>query len=103
MMWSDIKKAVLIVWVTVSVTLAAAALAPLVASPQAIVRLAPRCEAKSRYGRECFLCGATTGFLAIAHGDFAGAQAANRASVPMYFAFLSNAAGTLFAIMRRFF
>ncbi len=102
-MWSDVKKAVLIVWVTVSVALGVAAAAPLVFPHTAIARLAPRCEAKSRYGRECFLCGTTTGFLSIARGDFAAAQTANRASVPMFFGFLSNAAGTLFVLLRRLF
>lgn len=102
-MRSDVRKALFIVWVTVSVVLGATAVVPVLAPPAAIERMAPRCEAKSRYGRECFLCGATTGFLAIARGDFTAAQNANRASVPMYFGFLSNAAGTVLVLMRRFF
>ena len=101
-MWSDVKKALLIVWVTVSCTLGGAAIVPLVVSHPAMVRLAPRCEAKSRYGRECFLCGMTTAFLEIAHGEFAAAEAANRASVPAYFGFLSNAAAIAFVLLRRF-
>ena len=101
-MWSDIKKALLIVWVAVSFVLGAATVVPLVISRPALVRLAPRCEAKSRLGRECFLCGMTTAFLEIAHGDFAAAETANRASMPAYFAFLSNATATAFVFLRRF-
>jgi len=101
-MWSDVKKALLIVWVTVSLTLAAAAVVPLAVPRPAIVRLAPRCEAKSRLGREWFLCGMTTAFLEIARGDFAASETANRASVPAYFGFLSNAAATAFVLLRRF-
>jgi hypothetical protein len=101
-MWSDLKKALLIVWIAVSCTLGAAAVVPLVVSRPAIVRFAPRCEAKWRLGRECFLCGMTTAFLEIAHGDFAAAEMANRASVPAYFGFLSNAAAFAFVFLRRF-
>jgi uncharacterized membrane-anchored protein len=100
-MWSDARKAFFIVWVTVSVTLGAAAVAPLIASPDTIARLAPRCEAKTRYGRECFLCGATTGFIAIGRGDFASAESANRASLPLYFGFVSDAAAAIFVLVRR--
>jgi hypothetical protein len=43
----------------------------------------------------------TTAFLEIAYGDFAAAETANRASVPAYFGFLSNAAAA-FVFLRRF-
>jgi hypothetical protein len=101
-MWSDARKAFFIVWVTVSVTLGVAAAAPLIVPADTIARLAPRCEAKARYGRECFLCGATTGFIAIGRGDFVSAESANRASVPLYFGFVSDAAAAILVLLRRF-
>ena len=100
-MASEWRKALFIVWITVSAALGCAAATPFVLSPAAIDRLAPRCEAKSRYGRSCMLCGATTGFLAISRGEWTQAQQANAASVPLFAGFTADALGAAVVFFRR--
>ena len=70
-------------------------------SEDLVERIAPKCESKARGGPPCILCGATTGFLRIAEGDLGGATEANRASVPLFFAFAANAAGAGLVLIRR--
>ncbi|MBS1875323.1 MAG: DUF2752 domain-containing protein [Acidobacteria bacterium] len=82
-------------WLAVTAVTASAAAAPFLLPDAAIARIAPRCESMRLYGRPCFLCGSTTGFLAIGRGDFASARSANRLAIPLFAAFSGNAVAAL--------
>jgi hypothetical protein len=76
----QLRKALLIAWLIVS-----AAIVPVLAAS-----LAPRCESKARYGRECVLCGMTTNFILISEGRMNDAVGRNRASIPLWAAMFWN-------------
>ena len=99
-MTAEWRKALFIVWITVSAALGCAAVAPFLVPENTITRMVPTCEAKL-HGRRCMLCGATTGFLAIGSGDWRGAQHANAASLPLFAGFSADAFGAAAILFRR--
>lgn len=64
--------------------------APFVLPPATVAALAPRCQWKEKYGRECALCGMTTSFLLISKGRLNDALRHNRAGIPLYAALVWN-------------
>ena len=86
----ELKAALRIVWIVISGIVLATLLAPWILTPEQIAAATPKCEWKVRYGKECFLCGMTTAFIEITHGQFRDAQRANRGSIPLYTSFLGN-------------
>jgi hypothetical protein len=96
----QLRTALLISWLVVSAILLATALAPFALSAGRIAALTPVCEWKAKYGRECPLCGMTTGFILISHGEWRQARRHNRGSVPLYALFWANACAACFAATR---
>jgi Protein of unknown function (DUF2752) len=96
----DLKLAFAGVWAVVTAVTASTVIAPLVLPASTIEAITPVCVSKRLYHRECFLCGTTTAFIAIAHGDWSGARRANRGAIPLYFAFVVNAAAALVCAWR---
>jgi hypothetical protein len=90
-MKSELQSALRIVWLAVTLVTASSAAAPFLLPEPLITSLAPVCESKRRYGRECFLCGSTTAFIAIGRGDWASAQHSSRLAGPLFIAFSANA------------
>jgi hypothetical protein len=90
-MSADGKAVLRLVWLGVTLATAAALVASFVLPQSVIASAIPECDSKRRYGRECVLCGTTTGFFAVAHGDFASAAAANPLAIPLFTAFSLNA------------
>lgn len=88
----DLKAALWMVWIVVSVVALSTLLAPWILTPQQIAAATPRCEWKERYGKECMLCGMTTAFLSIRQGRFEEAERANRGALPLYAGFVLNEA-----------
>jgi len=86
----QLRKALLIAWLIVSAAIVPVLAAPFVVPPGTILSLAPRCAWKTRYGRECVLCGMTTGFILISEGRLNDAVGRNRASIPLYAALFWN-------------
>lgn len=93
--------ALLLVWLAISFVTAAAAIAPLILPEPAIAALTPVCESKRLYGRECFLCGTTTAFLSISHGEWSRAAELNRGAIPLYACFAVNAIAAAYVLSRR--
>jgi hypothetical protein len=85
----------------ISLAAAAAVVAPVVLPDRTIAALTPVCESKRLYGRECFLCGTTTAFLAISRGDWRSALQSNRGALPLYACFAINAAAAASVVSRR--
>jgi hypothetical protein len=92
----ELKAALRIVWLALSFAALGAVLTPWMFSAEQIAAVVPKCEWKARYGRECFLCGMTTAFIAIAHAHVGEAERANRASVPLYAGLVVNLGVVLF-------
>ena len=86
----QLRKALLIAWLIVSAAIVPVLAAPFVVPPGTILSLAPRCASKTRYGRECVLCGMTTGFILISEGRWNDAVGRNRASILLYAALFWN-------------
>jgi hypothetical protein len=86
----EFKAALRIVWRALSLAALSAVLAPWMFSAEQIAAVVPKCEWKARYGKECFLCGMTTAFIAIAHGRVGEAERVNRGSVPLYAGLVVN-------------
>ena len=97
----EARTALRLVWVVASAVALAVLLMLWVLSPAQIARLAPKCEWKARYGRECFLCGMTTAFIDIREGRWREAQRANAGSVPLYAGVLVNEAGLVLFLRKR--
>jgi hypothetical protein len=88
---AEFKAAMRLVWLALTLVTASTIAAPFVLSDRTISSLAPPCESKRLDGRECILCGTTTGFIAIAHGDWGAAAESNRLAIPLFAAFSANA------------
>lgn len=98
---AELRRSFFIVWLVLSGLGAAVLAAPVVLSEQAIMRLAPVCERKAKYNRECPLCGMTRSFLRLSRGDLAGASQANAAGPALAAVFLVNPALAALLLVRR--
>jgi hypothetical protein len=96
----DLPYALRMVWLILSIVSCLAVLAPLFLPPSSLFRIFPMCQAKLA-GSSCILCGMTTAFVSIGQGDFAAAQRANPASLPLYFTLVLNfVMGITYTMMR---
>lgn len=99
---ADLKTALLIVWLLVSLLIFPVLAAPFLVPPDSLLSLAPACEWKVKYNRECPLCGMTTAFILISDGCLNQAVEANRGSVPLYSALLWNQFVALWYVFGQF-
>jgi hypothetical protein len=88
---SELRAALILVWMALTLVTAAAAAAPFLLPASWIERVTSACESKRRYGRPCFLCGATTAFIGIGRGDWRSARQANPLAPWLFVAFSANA------------
>ncbi len=79
----QLKTALTIAWLIVSLALLIAVVGPFVLPADVLFRLAPGCEARAE-GHECAFCGMTTAFIMIGHGLPGEAWRANRGSLPLF-------------------
>jgi hypothetical protein len=86
----EVRLSFFIAWMVISAAGFVVLLAPMILPGATIRRLAPQCEWKVRYGRECPMCGMTTGFMLICRGKFKEARAANRASISLFSILVAN-------------
>jgi hypothetical protein len=86
----QLRTALCIAWLTMSVAVCGVLLAPFVLPPATVFALAPVCQWKVKYNRECVLCGMTASFVAISRGDFHTAARRNKGSIPLYLALVTN-------------
>lgn len=91
----QLRTALALAWLALSVAVGGVLLAPLVLSPATVYALAPVCQWKAKYHRECVLCGMTGSFVAISRGDFQTAARRNRGSIPLYLALVANQGAAL--------
>ena len=61
----------------------------------------PTCQSKLLHGAPCCLCGMTTAFILISHGQFGAALGANRFSLCLYSLFVVNELAVLVFLARR--
>jgi len=103
----EIKLALSIVWLVVSLIILMILITPFIFSNKTIVALSPKCEWKVKYNKDCPLCGMTTSFILISQGKFSQAFMANKFSICLYFIFVLNEVVIFFflanKIMRRWF
>jgi hypothetical protein len=86
----EVKASFLIAWLMISLALLLVLIIPFVLPTETILSLAPTCQWKIRYDKECPLCGMTTAFLLISGGRFKEAFAANTGSLTLYTGFVVN-------------
>lgn len=93
----DLRVSLIVSWLIVTALTVPVIAAPFLVPASELFALAPKCEWKAKYGRECVLCGMTTAFVRIAEGDLDGAQRANRGSVLLFAGMAANqVAGIVF-------
>jgi hypothetical protein len=88
----QIRVALAVVWLVVSLVLGAAALAPFALPAETLGHLFPPCPQLAATGRPCPLCGMTSAYLAIAHGDWREAARDNEGAIPLWTISLVNLA-----------
>jgi hypothetical protein len=96
----EIRTSLILAWLALSVVAGGVLLGAFVLPPTALAALAPECQWKARYHRECIFCGMTTGFLEIARGDFRAAARHNQGSLPLFLALLANECLALRFVLR---
>lgn len=100
-MMRDVVQSLRLVWITLSLAILAILAAPFLLGRERLTKLAPVCEWKAKYGRECLFCGMTTSFLDISEGRLRQAGRANRAGIPLYLLFVSNEIYALVFVRRK--
>ncbi len=97
----DFRAALRLVWLGITVATLVGLAAPFALRNPAIASAIPPCESKRLYGRECFLCGATTSFIAMGHGNWREAARSNRWAIPIYLGFALNSAAFMVVLYRK--
>ncbi len=87
---SQVKLAIFIVWIILGFIILLILTAPFILSIDTINAITPTCEWKTKYGRECILCGMTTAFINISKGNFMEAFRNNNFSIYLYSFFVVN-------------
>lgn len=100
-MTADFKAALRLVWLAVALVTGAAAAAPFVVPEPILARAVPVCESKRLYGRECWMCGTTRGFISMGRGDWGGAAQSNRIAIPLFIVFSANAGAAIAYLIQR--
>ncbi len=98
---SDLRAALLLVWLAASIALGAAAAAALILPERTVLAAAAQCSAHGSAGEKCALCGMTHAFLAMRRGDLREAKRANAASVLLFPALAANEALMVFVLASR--
>ena len=63
-----------------------------------VLRHAPGCYSVTQFGRECFMCGSTRGFLLAGSGNLHGAAASNMLSPVLFILFAINSIVLIFLL-----
>lgn len=99
---NDIKTSFLLSWLTMSAVILVVLVSPFLLSDKTIYSIAPKCEWKIKYHKECVLCGMTTAFIEISKGQLSAANRSNRFSLYLYLVFSVNELfASLFLVKRR--
>lgn len=87
---TDVKKSLFITWFILTLIFTATLVIPFIFSKDQVLSNTPVCLSKSKYNKECALCGSTTAFIEISQGNFKKAFELNRASIFIYSLFFIN-------------
>jgi hypothetical protein len=87
---NDVKKSFVITWIIISVIIFSVLISPFILNEKTIYSISPRCEWKTKYNRECILCGSTRAFIEISNGRIYNAFAYNKLSLAIYSIFILN-------------
>ena len=79
-----------VVWIIISAVVLVILVIPFALSADSVHAIAPECEWKQKYGKECPLCGMTTSFIYISKGNFQQAHLSNSFSGYLYLLFVIN-------------
>jgi len=97
----EIRLSFLISWLILSLVVLLVLIAPFALSADTIAAVVPICEWKAKYNKDCPLCGMTTSFILISQGGFKAAWLANKASLPLYTAFVVNELTAFLLVIKR--
>jgi len=86
-MW---KKAVVYVWIFYSALALTAVLLTAFLPDDLVYKTTPQCYSVKQFGKECFMCGSTRGFVAMGNDNILKAWASNRLSVLLYTTIIIN-------------
>lgn len=86
-MW---KKALYYVYILYSALALLAVLFTALLPDQLTYTVTPTCYSVKQFGRECFMCGSTRGFVALGNADLATAWRLNRIAAVLYCMIIIN-------------
>ncbi len=87
---TDVKRSFIISWLVISAVIFTMIVCPFVLPERSIYSIAPKCEWKTKYHKECILCGMTTAFIELSRGKINAAERSNRFSLCLYSIFVLN-------------
>ena len=87
---SELMLAGLLIWFIVSAGIFIMLVLPFVVPQHQLGQFIPECTWQVEFQKPCALCGMTTAFYAISHGDFTEAYRLNPLSLYIYAAFVLN-------------
>lgn len=88
--WIELKVAVFIVWIIISIITTTIILFPFFADKKTVLENTPTCISKSQFNVDCSLCGITRAFIEISNGNFRNAFNLNNGSLFVYLSFIFN-------------
>jgi len=97
----QIRKAIFIVWIILSSIIFLTLATPFLVSSTTINSFVPVCEWKLKYNKKCPLCGMTTSFINISHGNFLKASMSNRFGPYLYLSFVVNEIAVLLVLLQK--
>ncbi|MGB9605718.1 MAG: DUF2752 domain-containing protein [Bryobacteraceae bacterium] len=87
---TELRRALLLVWLVASGALLPVVSGPWLFSATALRSAATRCRLEHAGGKPCPLCGMTQAFIHIGRREWSAARRANPAALPLYFSLVIN-------------
>lgn len=98
----DLKKALFLTWVIISIFSFLALLIPFFDQNQRVPNNIPTCISIQKYGKKCILCGSTRAYYLISKNQLKDAWEMNSIAVGIYILSLINSIGLLVILLRKF-
>lgn len=94
-------KAFKTVWIIYSVTGFLTLLAALIIPGNMLLNATPVCYSVRQFGKECFMCGSTRGFILAGRGKFTEAMQMNKLSLVLFFLIIANTFLLLYTLTKK--
>lgn len=94
-------KALKSAWIVYSAIGLLSMLAAVLIHPKTLLKITPTCYSVKQFGKECFMCGSTRGFILAGHGKFSEAMQMNKLSLVLFFIIIANTFLLLYTLTKK--